>query len=72
MEQYCVYNNPPEWPGWYVVRRFKIGPGSVVRDEDWIFMCRSLEDIRDELSMRALTCVTRSRDDNPVIVETWL
>lgn len=72
MEQYCVYNSPSDFPGLYVVRRWVIENGVMTPEADPCMMSKNLEWVRWFLSSAGLVCVTRRKEDNPVIVETWL
>lgn len=67
MTIFVVYLNPRDYPGRFVVRRWRglfadIVPTAVVD---------TLEQARAAVP-RGLTCVAPHCDDDPVIVETWL
>lgn len=64
---WTVYNNPADWPGWYVARLS-------VNDQQRgnLLLYRDLHALREEMMKRGLTCLTRHPTDDPVIVETWL
>lgn len=64
---WTVYDHPSDWPDWYVARRFD---GEEPTDD--MLMNRSLAALRDSLADMGLTCLARSQEDDPVIVETWL
>ncbi len=67
---WCIYYNPTDFPGKYVVRPWVItakGPKADMR-------CA----VRDSLAAarecvpRGLFCMLPSENDDPVIVETWI
>lgn len=67
LDIWTVYDHPSDWPQFYVARRFVMDHPT--KD---IIMCEALEPLRMELSLMGLTCLARSEQDDPVIVETWL
>lgn len=64
---YCIYFNPSDFPGKYVVRKFE----GMVPDESALIITNTLEDARSVIPKYAVM-LTRAEDDDPVIVETWL
>lgn len=72
MSLWTIYFNPRDFPGKYVARRhdiFRGEKGPQASHEH--FVADSLDEIRDRLPM-GLVCLSRSDDDEPQILETWL
>lgn len=75
LRTYTIFDHPKDHPDCYVVRAFDIIPGEIQP----VPMSGHLE-FRDLLSARLWmvinepekVCITRSPDDDPVIVETWV
>ena len=64
---WTIYDHPSDYPDSYVARRFELDqltPGVVVSSD--------LEELRAHFIPMGLTCLTRSPEDAPQIVETWL
>lgn len=68
---WTVYDRPLDMPDAIVARRFDIGneESSAVR---LALVAPDLAIIRHHLAMAGLTCIGRSSDDDPAIVEVWL
>ena len=69
---FTVYDHPLDYPDYYVVRGWTVEKGWVVRHEKLAMMSLDLESIRIALARQGLTCVPRSRGDDPAIIETWI
>jgi len=71
LAMWTVYDNPNDYPGLFVARRFEVSGAGPVATESIIM--DNLEKLREvlEFEMR-LTCLTRSPEDDPKIIETWL
>jgi hypothetical protein len=70
LAMYVVYRNPRDYPERFVVRRTLVGT-EIRKDAEPLIVCDSLEEARDAIP-GGLVCITRSIEDDPVIVETWL
>jgi hypothetical protein len=70
-ELYTVYENPADYPGKFVVRRFTIEQAHAVADRDPWFIGDTLHDARNSLP-QGLTRIDRDPNDDPVILETWI
>jgi hypothetical protein len=70
LAMYTIYRNPRDYPGRFVVRRSLVGT-EICKDAEPLIVCDSLEEARDAIPGE-LVCITRSIEDDPVIVETWL
>lgn len=69
---WTVYDRPRDYPDKFVARRFDIGKGTV-QPSDSIIVAPDLETLRNMLEFEMhLTCLARSPEDEPQIVETWL
>lgn len=67
---WTVYENPTDYPGWFVARLSYV-EGGAHRQTDNVFIDRNLESLRKRLP-RGLTKLARVPYDDPVIVEVWL
>jgi hypothetical protein len=70
MNTWTIYRRPPSEPYGYAARRFEITKQGAVATHDG-FTARSLPEIR-ALLPKGLVRMTRSPDDAPEIVETWI
>ena len=66
LDIYTVYFNPSDYPGLYVVRKFK---GE--RPTDELYTGKTIEDVRLKIPEDKRQ-IGRMPGDDPVIVETWL
>lgn len=71
LEMFVVYAHPRDYPTKFVVRRWGIGAGISVPDDDWFYLGDSLDEVRAHVPPH---CVRLERDskDEPQIVECWL
>jgi hypothetical protein len=70
LPMWVVYDHPSDYPDRYVARQHVVGiEGDKPTDR---MMGGSLEAIRAALSNLGLVCITRNKQDDPVIVEVWL
>jgi hypothetical protein len=72
LAMWTVYDNPTDYPGKFVARRFDVdkdGP----KPSASIIVMDDLEKLRDVLQFElGLVKVMRNEGDDPKIVETWL
>ena len=69
---WTVYDHPSDYPGHYVAREFLVHPDGPVMTDN-VITSLQLEWLRDQLEYdMGLACLTRSPEDDPKIVETWL
>lgn len=71
LDLWTVYHRPSDLPGVeYAARKWVVDafaqPTTEVMTED------RLDNLRDRLEAKGLTCIQRSETDDPCIVETWL
>lgn len=72
LSMWTVYDHPKDYPDKYVARRFDIADGKAAAT-DSIIIAADLKTLRDILAIEMhLGRLTRSSDDDPKIVETWL
>jgi hypothetical protein len=72
LAMWTVYDNPRDYPGKYVARRFDVG-ASGPKPSASIIVMDDLEKLRDVLQFEmGLVKLMRSPGDEPQIVETWL
>lgn len=71
LTQYAIYQNPADYPGWFVVRRWEVHtgvPAPVPSPNPKL--ARSLEDARKAVPAGYYN-IGRQPEDDPVIVEVW-
>lgn len=71
LETWVLYDSPKDMPGYFVLRRFVVTKGEVMGSPK-AFWCRDAEPLRAKMVDRGLVCLTRSPNDEPHIVETWI
>jgi hypothetical protein len=67
---WVVYDNPSDFPGKFVARKWFILPDALEATQEYR-IADTLEDVRAFLP-RGLTRLTRHPDDEPQIVESWI
>jgi hypothetical protein len=69
LAMWTVFDRPRDHPEGFIARRFEVGggiiPGSIV-------IAGELGEIRQLFRRAGLTCIARSADDAPAVLETWL
>jgi hypothetical protein len=68
---YTGYENPRDFPGQFVVRRWLADAGGVKCERRPFALGSTLESVR-RLLPAGLHCLPRATTDDPVIVETWV
>ncbi len=71
MTHYAVYENPSDFPGLFVVRRWTINGMIAVPDVNEFCTGPTLESVRQQLPL-GLTRLKRFENDDLVLVEVWL
>ncbi len=71
MEHFVIYEKPRDYPNHWCVRRYTIGPNMGVKAHE-VSIFIDLEEARAFLRRTGLHCVPRHKDDDSVIIETWL
>lgn len=72
LTQYCVYFNPLDYPGLYVVREWRILPSNEggAQPTERVWTAATLEEARGYIPAQCCR-MARDEDDEPQIVETW-
>lgn len=68
---YTIYDNPSDFPGTFVVRRFAVSAAGPDPDPGVWALAKDLDSARESIPA-GLVCFDRQPGDDPVIVETWL
>jgi len=68
--QWTIYEDPSDFPGKWVVRRFSIRRGSAEADPEPMVVTDSLEAARNVIPKGAY-CLGRHPEDDPAIYEVW-
>lgn len=69
---WTVFDHPSDWPENFVVRPHVVLRDGTVKPDPQVFLFDNLDDAREFLSEKGLTCLARHPEDDPVIVETWI
>lgn len=72
MDYYPIYDRPSDYPNNVCVRRFSIGPKGEVKASDNVSLFDTIEEARKFCEDKGLYQFSRSKHDDPVLVETWL
>lgn len=70
MNMYVVYQNPSDYPGRFVVRKWTVTAAGPVAGNEPIFVGETLQGARDAIP-RGLIATRRCEEDDPVILEVW-
>jgi len=68
---WVIFHNPTDYPGKYVVRVQRAGPGTLTNDPMPRAVVNTLEAARAAIPSWCV-CLGRKLDDVPQIVEVWL
>ena len=71
MNMWTIYDHPRDFPDFYVARLFKVDAEGT-RATVEVVLSSSLDEIRRSMCLLGLTCLNRSPEDDPLIVEVWL
>jgi len=69
---WVVYDHPIDYPDAYVARLHEVSGQGRQRVTHHVLTADNLTEIRAALAAFGLTRISRSVEDDPVIVETWL
>lgn len=67
-----IYHDTTDAPGLWVARRFHVGVGGLVMDDEPLAVEESYEALMGQLEVDDLHRLPRAPEDSPGIVETWL
>lgn len=68
---YTVYYDPSDYPGQYVVRRFRVTAGAPRPDAEPLYVGDSLLRARSLIPL-GLICFTADDGDDPCVLESWM
>lgn len=68
---YSIYENPRDYPGQFVARKWVISCSPVPIATGDVYQGASLDEVRKQLPP-GLNCLPRGANDDRCIVETWL
>lgn len=71
LSHFAIYHSPADFPGRFVVREIIHNQGLVMTTLIPLAVVDTIEEARDAVP-QGLFCMPRARDDDPVIVETWV
>lgn len=71
MQGWTIYQNPRDFPGQYVTRRWVAVGGEPINDPEPLYVGQSLQAAREVIPWDAC-CMNRQPDDDPVVLETWI
>lgn len=71
LEIYVVYNNPSDFPGKIVSRKFEVSNGAS-RPTNEIMMFATVDEVTEFFEGIRKVKINRSIFDDPVIMECWL
>jgi hypothetical protein len=71
MDMWVIYANTSDYPGLFVVRKWRVAAGGVLEtlEHPWTFA--TLEEARAVIP-EGLYRTPRADNDDPVVLETWL
>lgn len=72
MLQYCIYLDPKDFPGRFVVRRMDVSGKQVVPEARPLGVLKTLDDARKLVPETHSFCMPRMHGDDEVILETWM
>lgn len=76
MDQFVIYYDPTDYPGKYVLRRWRIsatvaGPPKIEPDPEPMAVVNTLEQVRAAVPIGTVL-ISRDQNDDPAIVEVWI
>lgn len=69
---YVIFDHPSDYPDHYLIKRDNVATGDVVRDPDYLFLAKTLDECQNEMIRLQLCPLPLSPDDDPVIIQTWI
>ncbi len=72
LEFWTVYDNPKDFPGQFVARRFEVSGGQEPQPTKDALLGKTFKDIEEHFSKQGFTWLGRNRGDDPVIVGTYM
>jgi len=71
VDMWTVYENPADYPGEFVARRWVVFRGRYGPTTD-VVRGATLEQLQDKLNCLGRTWLPRMRDDDPQVLGVWL
>jgi hypothetical protein len=71
VEMYVIYCRPKDHPNLYVLRKWHLGSGGMVKPDDEYALGETLDEIRSLIPNHCV-CIGRQPEDDRVIVESWV
>ena len=71
LAMWTIYDHPTDFPDHFVAREWLVS-GRGAWPSGMVIWAATLNEVRLELLSYGLTCLERSAEDDPAIVETWL
>jgi len=72
LQMWTLYDHPADLPDCpYVARLFEVGSDGV-KATTMTLWSESLDELRASMTSQGLTCLARSPEDDPKIIEVWL
>lgn len=71
LEMWVIYDNPSDYPGRFVARKYLVSPDGHNVTED-LLICINLDGLRDILISLGKVNIGRMDNDDPVIKEVWI
>jgi hypothetical protein len=73
MTMWTIYDHPKDYPEVYVAREWVIDDDAYPRSTASVMIAGDIEILREILlTQMGRTCIARSDQDDPKIVETWV
>jgi hypothetical protein len=72
LDVWTLYDSPADMPGFFVLRRFEAHADGTHTETDDVLASVDVEDLRDVMRDRGLSRISRSENDEPHIVESWI
>lgn len=72
LRMYTIYDHPTDYPNHFVVRGITIREGHIIHDHIATAIVDTLREARAAIPMQYSARISRSPEDEPQIVETWL
>jgi len=72
IELWTIYDNPSDFPGQFVARRFDMTPGQEPRPTSEALLGKDFSDIEAHFIKNGYVWLPRNSGDDPVIVGTYL
>lgn len=72
LEFWTVYDNPKDFPGQFVARRFEVSSDQEPQPTKDALLGKSFADLEEHFSKQGFTWLPRNSGDDPVIVGVYM